>query len=79
MDELISRKALLRKYDKAHEGPPGGARKLIEEEPAVEAIPVYVIEGIMDDQKRRGNEKSDYAYITLAALLETWEENKWLV
>ena len=33
MDDLISRKALLDAYDKAHQGPPGGARKLIEEAP----------------------------------------------
>jgi len=35
MDDLISRSALLAAYDKAHKGPPGGARKLIEEAPAV--------------------------------------------
>jgi hypothetical protein len=32
-DDLISRSALLEAYDKAHKGPPGGARKLIEEAP----------------------------------------------
>lgn len=31
--DLISRSSLLAKYDKEHEGPPGRARKLIEEEP----------------------------------------------
>ena len=31
--DFISRKALLAAYDKAHKGPPGGARKLIEEAP----------------------------------------------
>lgn len=33
MNDLISRSALLAAYDKAHKGPPGGARKLIEEAP----------------------------------------------
>lgn len=33
MDDLISRSALLTAYDKAHQGPPGGARKLIENAP----------------------------------------------
>lgn len=33
MDDLISRGALLAAYDKAHQGPPGGARKLIAEAP----------------------------------------------
>ena len=35
MSDLVCREALLEKYDAAHEGPPGGARKLIEEAPAV--------------------------------------------
>lgn len=39
-NDLISRKALLEAYDKAHQGPPGGARKLIEEAPGVDAIEV---------------------------------------
>lgn len=38
--ELIDREALLAAYDAAHKGPPGGARKLIEEAPAVEAVPL---------------------------------------
>lgn len=33
MEDLISRSALLAAYDAAHKGPPGGARKLIEEAP----------------------------------------------
>ena len=31
--DLISRSSLLAKYDEQHEGPPGRARKLIEDEP----------------------------------------------
>lgn len=49
MDELIRRSALLEEYDKHHVGPPGGARKLIKEAPAVDAVPVvhgYWIEGL---------------------------------
>ena len=37
---LINREMLLEEYDRAHKGPPGGARKLIAEAPAVEAEPV---------------------------------------
>lgn len=33
--DMISRSSLLAKYDKEHDGPPGRARKLIEEEPPV--------------------------------------------
>ncbi len=41
MNDLISRKALLAEYDRVHIGPPGGARKLMEDAPAVrEWIPV---------------------------------------
>lgn len=34
-NDLVSRQWLLDEYDKRHEGPPGGARKLIEEAPPV--------------------------------------------
>jgi hypothetical protein len=40
MDELIFKQVLLAEYDKHHIGLPGGARKLIEEAPAVDAVPV---------------------------------------
>ena len=40
MSDLVSRRSLLEAYDKAHVGPPGAARKLIEEAPAVDAVPV---------------------------------------
>lgn len=41
MNDLISRKALLAEYDRVHVGPPGGARKLMEDAPAVQQwIPV---------------------------------------
>lgn len=39
-NDMISRKALLADYDAAHKGPPGGARKLIEEASAIDAAPV---------------------------------------
>ena len=36
MNDLVSRKSLLSKYDAQHEGPPGKARDLIANEPAVD-------------------------------------------
>ena len=36
MDDLISRKALIAEYDRVHIGPAGGARKLMEDAPAVQ-------------------------------------------
>jgi hypothetical protein len=38
--DLISRKALLAEYDRVHIGPPGGARKLMEDAPTVDAVEV---------------------------------------
>mgnify|MGYP006923190762 CR=1 FL=1 len=38
MDDLISRQALLAEYDRVHVGPSGGARKLMEDAPSVEAV-----------------------------------------
>ena len=35
--DLVSRQYLLAEYDRQHKGPPGGARKIIEEAPAVMA------------------------------------------
>ena len=39
-NDLISRAALLEEYDRVHVGPPGGARKLMEKAPTVDAEPV---------------------------------------
>ena len=48
--DIISRSSLLAKYDKEHEGPPGRARKLIEEEPPVHTEIIYCKEcGHRDD------------------------------
>ena len=40
MSDLISRAYVLAEYDRQHQGPPGGARKIMEEAPAVDAVPV---------------------------------------
>ena len=45
MNDCVSRKWLLDKYDEQHEGPPGKARKLIEEAPSK---PVILAEGLTD-------------------------------
>ena len=42
MDDLISRKALIAEYDRVHVGPPGGARKLMEDAPSVEPKPKWI-------------------------------------
>lgn len=40
MSDLISRDYVLAEYDRQHNGPPGGARKIMEQAPAVDAAPV---------------------------------------
>ncbi len=40
MADMISRAYVLAEYDRQHQGPPGGARKIMEDAPAVDAIPV---------------------------------------
>ena len=37
---LIDANALIAEYDRVHIGPPGGARKLMEEAPAIDAVEV---------------------------------------
>ena len=38
--DLIDRKKLIAEYDRVHIGPPGGARKLMEDAPTVDAVEV---------------------------------------
>ena len=40
MDEYISRRELLARYDAEHEGTPGRARELIKQAPAADVAPV---------------------------------------
>lgn len=40
MTDYVSRQYLLDEYDRQHQGPPGGARKIIEKAPAEDVIPV---------------------------------------
>ena len=40
MDEYVSRGYLLNEYDRQHQGPPGGARKIIVDAPAADVRPV---------------------------------------
>ena len=49
-NDLISRQALLAEYDRVHIGPPGGARKLMEDAPTVDAV--EVVHGYWDDSGR---------------------------
>lgn len=41
-DEFVSRQWLIDEYHRRHEGPPGGALKMIEEAPAADVVPAPV-------------------------------------
>lgn len=61
-DDLISRSALLAEYDRVHVGAPGGARKLMQDAPTIDAVPVvrckdcknYAFDGIYYHCKEMG-------------------------
>ena len=70
---LIEKEALLAEYDKAHVGPPGGARKLIEEAPSVEAIPVQWIEKHLEWLDNCDNDFTQLAKVGIRAMVEIWK------
>ena len=51
---LIDADALLAEYDRQHEGEPGKARKLIEEAPTVDAVPLSELIELRDRLITRG-------------------------
>lgn len=71
---LIERERLLAEYDRVHVGPPGGARKLIEDAPAVEAIQIEWLEKRAELLSRVTDivAKIEAAYIRL--LIEGWRK-----
>lgn len=48
-NDLVSRSWLLAEYDKQHEGPPGGARKIIETAPPARSEQVAKLYELLDD------------------------------
>jgi hypothetical protein len=50
---LIDANALIADYDRVHIGPPGGARKLMEEAPTVDAVPVVRCKDCIYSQKHQ--------------------------
>ena len=42
MSDYVSRQYLLNEYDRQHQGPPGGARKIIAEAPAEDVVPYSI-------------------------------------
>ena len=70
-NDLISRKALIAEYDRVHVGPPGGARKLMEDAPSVEPESKWILcnERMPEEHEWIGTKKfgttiSDEVYVT---------------
>lgn len=57
MDECISRRELLARYDAEHEGTPGRARELIKQAPAADVAPVIRCEECRYYQNAKINKK----------------------
>ena len=57
MDERISRRELLARYDAEHEGTPGRARELIKQAPAADVAPVIRCEECRYYQNAKINKK----------------------
>jgi hypothetical protein len=77
--DLISRKALIAEYDRVHIGAPGGARKLMEDAPTVDAVEVTdkellrAIKLLIKQYEHSKN--SEYVHSPVAyALYHTWRQ-----
>ena len=76
-DDLIPRAYVLAEYDRKHKGPPGGARKIIEDAPAVDAIPVEWLEE-HDGENISDSDGNVYGrrYITIPEALTMWQKEQ---
>ena len=54
MGRLIDKDKLIAEYDRVHQGPPGGARKLMEDAEDVPAIPLDWIRAYISNLKAMG-------------------------
>ena len=72
---LIDANALIAEYDRVHVGEPGKARKLIEDAPTVDAVPVVRCRDCKWSQIRRCNDtKTQHACTKTNALLDVSPE-----
>ena len=73
---LIDREKLIEEYDRVHEGPAGGARKLMEEAPTVDAIPVAWIKEKIWSLRNENSYTSYHLSECFKALLIDWRRGK---
>lgn len=71
MGDLISRAYIIAEYDRQHQGHPGNARRIMEDAPVVDAIPVEWLE----EHDSEGNEYGR-RYITVVEALSMWQKEQ---
>ena len=74
MGRLIDREKLIAEYDRVHVGPPGGARKLMEDAEDVPAIPLDWIRGYIEMCNMFQLRVSVPASKIISAMVKTWEQ-----
>lgn len=74
MERLINKDKLLVEYDKAHEGLPGGARKLMEDAEDVPAIPLDWIRGYIETCDMFQLRVNVPASKIISVMVNTWKQ-----
>lgn len=74
MADLISREYVLTEYDRQHQGPPGGARKIMAEAPAVDAIPVEWLESKRKETLHEGMRPDEVEAVEM--VLWMWQKEQ---
>jgi len=69
---LIDKEKLIAEYDRVHQGPPGGARKLMTEAEDVPAIPLDWIRGYINRLKDMGVQLSLRDAQAVSVMVDKW-------
>ena len=69
---LIDKEKLIAEYDRVHIGPPGGARKLMEEAEDVPAIPLDWIRAYISNLKAMGVQLSLRDAQAVSVMVDKW-------
>ena len=69
---LIDKEKLIAEYDRVHQGPPGGARKLMTEAEEVPAIPLDWIRNYISNLKAMGVQLSLRDAQAVSVMVDKW-------
>lgn len=73
---LIDKEDLIAEYDRVHQGPPGGARKLMEKAETVEAIPVDWIKEYIDTAEEMEGFAAKFVVASITGMLNAWKKEQ---